>query len=114
MEIDCGLARIITGEEIKYVGGANPRGRDADLGNVYDIGAQLSAHHLHYHHELHHELTYKSHSITKLGFLCKHVVNRGDVVGWSYVSDFVQVHDYIIEMELGQKLQGTLLRSTHD
>lgn len=93
------LARIIMGPETEYEGGANPRGRASDLGNVYDIGAPLTAH-LHYHHEM----TYKSHSITKLGLLCKHAVNRGDV-GWSYVSDSVQAHDYIMQTELGQKLK---------
>ena len=67
-----GLARIIMGQETEYEGGANPRGRTAELGNVYDIGAPLTAN-LHYHHEM----TYKSHSVTKLGFLCKHAVNRG-------------------------------------
>jgi hypothetical protein len=73
------LARIIMGQETEYEGGANPRGRSSELGNVYDIGAPLQAD-LPYHHEM----TYKSHSITKLAFLCKHAVNRGDV-GWSYI-----------------------------
>ena len=45
------LARIVMGEEIEYEGGANPRGRDEGLGNVYDIGAPLQAN-LHYHHEM--------------------------------------------------------------
>jgi len=78
------LARILIGTESEYEGGANARGRDVDLGNVYDIGAPLSAA-LHYHHEM----TYKQHSVTKLGFLCRHAVNRGSE-GWSYVTDSVQ------------------------
>jgi hypothetical protein len=43
------LARILMGEETEYEGGANPRGRNEELGNVYDIGAPLSAA-LSYHH----------------------------------------------------------------
>lgn len=94
------LAQIIMGkEETEYEGGANPRGRTGDLGNVYDIGAPLEAN-LHYHHEM----TYKSHSITTLGFLCKHAIHRGEE-GWSFVSDSVQAHDYIMETDLGHKLQ---------
>lgn len=93
------LARILMGNETEYEGGANPRGRAADLGNVYDIGAPKEAA-LAYHHEV----TYKSHSIESLGFLCKHAVQRGDV-GWSFVSDSVQAHDYIMTTPLGQKLK---------
>lgn len=93
------LARIIMGEETEYEGGANPRGRDSDLGNVYDVGAPLEAS-LAYHHEV----TYKSHSIETLGFLCKHAVQR-EGVGWSFVSDSVQAHDYIMGTPLGQKLK---------
>jgi hypothetical protein len=94
------LAQILMGEESEYEGGANPRGRAAELGNVYDIGAPLEAH-LHYHHEM----TYKSHSTESLGFLCKHAVMERPGVGWSYVSDSVQAHDLIMETELGQKLK---------
>lgn len=43
------LARILMGEETEYEGGANARGRNEELGNVYDIGAPLSAA-LAYHH----------------------------------------------------------------
>jgi len=93
------LARIIMGQETEYEGGANPRGRTEGLGNVYDIGAPLEAA-LHYHHEM----TYKSHSVSSLGFLCKHAVNRGQE-GWSFVSDSVQAHDHIMETDLGQKLK---------
>jgi len=93
------LARIVMGNETEYEGGANPRGRNADLGNVYDIGAPLSAA-LAYHHEV----TYKSHSVKSLGFLCKHAAQR-DSVGWSFVSDSVQAHDYIMTTPLGQKLK---------
>ena len=94
------LARILMGNETEYEGGANPRGRTSDLANVYDIGAPLEAG-LHYHHEM----TYKSHSVKTLGFLCKHAVQRGDV-GWSFVSDSVQAHDYIMnETQLGPKLK---------
>jgi hypothetical protein len=93
------LVHIIMGTETEYEGGANPRGRAADLGNVYDIGAPLEAA-LAYHHEL----TYKSHSVESLGFLCKHAVQR-DEVGWSFVSDSVKAHDYIMQTPLGQKLK---------
>ena len=93
------LARIVMGQETEYEGGANPRGRTADLGNVYDIGAPLQAN-LHYHHEM----TYKSHSVTALGFLCKHAMNRGEQ-GWSFVSDSAQAHDYLMETDLGLKLK---------
>ena len=94
------LAQIIMKEQSEYEGGANPRGRAADLGNVYDVGAPLEAH-LHYHHEM----TYKSHSVESLGFLCKHAVTERPGVGWSYVSDSVQAHDLIMDTELGQKLK---------
>ena len=94
------LAKFIMTDEIEYEGGANPRTRTGDLGNVYDIGAPLSAH-LHYHHEM----TYKSHSTESLGFLCKHAVTQRFGVGWSFVSDSVQAHDLIMETELGQKLK---------
>lgn len=93
------LARILMGNETEYEGGANPRGRNSDLGNVYDIGAPIEAA-LAYHHEM----TYKSHSVESLGFLCKHAVQRDDV-GWSFVSDSVQAHDYIMTTPLGQKLK---------
>jgi hypothetical protein len=94
------LARIVMGEETEYEGGANPRGRTAGLGNVYDIGAPLEAD-LPYHHEV----TYKSHSVTSLGFLCKHAVTGRERVGWTFVSDSIQAHDYIMETELGQKFK---------
>jgi hypothetical protein len=94
------LAQIIMGDETEYEGGANPRGRAADLGNVYDIGAPLEAH-LHYHHEM----MYKSHSVESLGFLCKHAVTERQGVGWSFVSDNVQAHDLIMQTELGQRLK---------
>jgi hypothetical protein len=93
------LARILMGTETEYEGGANPRERAADLGNVYDIGAPLEAA-LAYHHEM----TYKSHSVESLGFLCKHAIER-ESAGWSFVSDSVQAHDYIMTTPLGQKLK---------
>lgn len=93
------LARILMGNESEYEGGANPRGRTEELASVYDVGAPISAA-LAYHHEL----TYKQHSITKLGFLCRYAVNRGSE-GWSYVSDSVQAHDALMMTELGQKLK---------
>ena len=93
------LARMVMGDETEYEGGANPRARHADLGNIYDIGAPLTAA-LAYHHEV----TYKSHSVASLGFLCKHAVQRG-TTGWSFVSDSVQAHDYILTTPLGQKLK---------
>jgi hypothetical protein len=94
------IAKIIMGDESEYEGGANPRGRASDLGNVYDIGAPLEAH-LHYHHEM----TYKSHSVESLGFLCKHAVTERPGAGWTFVSDSVQAHDLIIQTDLGQKLK---------
>ena len=93
------LARLVMGDESEYEGGANPRGRQEGLGSVYDIGAPLEAS-LAYHHEM----TYKSHSVETLGFLCKHAVDRGEV-GWSFVSDSVQAHDYVMGTPLGKKLQ---------
>lgn len=93
------IARMIMGDETEYEGGANPRNRSSELANVYDIGAPLEAA-LAYHHEM----TYKSHSIETLGFLCKHAVERPGI-GWSFVSDSVQAHDYIMSTELGQKLK---------
>lgn len=99
MRLQRDLARVLMGNESEYEGGANARGRNVDLGNVYDIGAPLSAA-LHYHHEV----TYKQHSVTMLGFLCRYAVNRG-AEGWSYVSDSVQAHDAILMTELGQKLK---------
>jgi hypothetical protein len=94
------LAQIVMKEETDYEGGANPRQRATDLGNVYDVGAPLEAH-LHYHHEM----TYKSHSVETLGFLCKHAVTERPGVGWSFLSDSVQTHDLLMETELGGKLQ---------
>lgn len=94
------LARIVMGAETEYEGGANPRDRTEGLANVYDIGAPLQAD-LPYHHEM----TYKSHSVKSLGFLCKHAVTQRPGVGWSFVSDSVQAHDYIMQTELGQKLK---------
>ena len=94
------VAQLVMGAETEYEGGANPRGRTGDLGNVYDIGAPLCAH-LHYHHEM----TYKSHSVESLGFLCKHAVTQRPGVGWSFVSDSVQAHDLIMQTDLGQKLK---------
>ena len=99
MRLQRDLARILIGNESEYEGGANARGRDVELGNVYDIGAPLSAA-LHYHHEM----TYKQHSVTELGFLCRHAVNRG-AEGWSYVTDSVQAHDALAGTELGHKLK---------
>jgi len=49
-------------------------------------------------------MTYKSHSVTALGFLCKHAMNRGEQ-GWSFVSDSAQAHDYLMETDLGPKLK---------
>ena len=49
-------------------------------------------------------MTYKSHSVETLGFLCKSAVDRG-TVGWSFVSDSVQAHDYIMGTPLGRKLK---------
>ena len=68
--------------------------------NLDDVGAPITAA-LHYHHEV----TYKQHSVTQLGFLCRHAVNRG-TTGWSFVSDSVQAHDALMETDLGQKLKN--------
>lgn len=100
MSLQRELAKIVLGEEMEYEGGANPRGRQDLLGNVYDIGAPLTAA-LHYHHEM----TYKSHSTESLAFLCKHAVTDRPGVGWSFVSDSVQAHDAIMQTDLGQKLK---------
>lgn len=94
------LARIAMGDETEYEGGANPRGRTGELANVYDIGAPLQAD-LHYHHEM----TYKSHSVESLGFLCKHANITRPGVGWTFVSNSVMAHDYIMQTQLGQKLK---------
>ena len=94
------LARIVMGDETEYEGGANPRGRIQGLANAYEIGAPLSAN-LHYHHEM----VYKSHSVLSLGFLCKEAVTLREGVGWTFVSDSVQAHDYIMQTELGRKLK---------
>ena len=96
------IARMIMGGETEYEGGANPRNRTSELANVYDIGAPLEAA-LAYHHEM----TYKSHSIETLGFLCKHAVDRPGV-GWSFVSDSVQAHDYIMDTELARSSRSTV------
>ena len=95
------LARIVMGDETEYEDGANPRGRTQGLANTYDIGASLSAN-LHYHYEM----VYESHYyILSLGFLCKEAVALREGVGWTFVSDSVQAHDYIMQTELGQKLK---------
>jgi hypothetical protein len=72
----------------------------SDLGNVYDTGAPLEAH-LHHHYEM----SYKSHSVESLAFLCKHAVAERPVAGWSFVSDSVQAHDLVIQTALEQKLK---------
>lgn len=49
-------------------------------------------------------MVYKGDSVETLGFLCKHAVHRG-TVGWTFVSDSVQAHDYIMKTPLGKKLR---------
>jgi len=50
-------------------------------------------------------MTYKTHSIESIGFLCKHAVTSRPGVGYSFVSDSVQAHDTIMQTDLGQKLK---------
>jgi alpha-ketoglutarate-dependent taurine dioxygenase len=89
------FAKLVVENEMRYKGGANPRG---DLEpNVYEVGAPLPAW-LHYHHEM----AYVSQSTRMLGFL-SHKSVRGK--GYTYVSDNVQATDAILETDLGQKLK---------
>ncbi len=89
------LARHVVESEMRYHGGANPRGRLEP--NVYEVGAPLTAW-LHYHHEM----AYVGNSTRMLGFLAHQVVpGRGD----TYVSDNVRATDAILETELGRKLR---------
>ena len=89
------VAKLVVESEMKYQGGANPRG---DLeANVYEVGAPLSAW-LHYHHEM----AYIGHSTRMLGFLGhKSLAGRGA----TYVSDNLQATDAILATEFGQKLK---------
>lgn len=88
-------ARLVVDSEMKYQGGANPRGNLQP--NVYEVGAPLTAW-LHYHHEM----AYLGHSTRMLGFLAhKTVPGRGD----TFVSDNVQATDAILATEFGQKLK---------
>jgi hypothetical protein len=90
------LARHVVESEMRYHGGANPRGRLNK--NVYEVGAPLAAW-LHYHHEM----AYVGNSTRMLGFLAHQVVpGRGD----TFVSDNVRATDAILETEFGQKLRA--------
>ena len=89
------VAKLVVDREMRYHGGANPRGfLDA---NVYEVGAPLPAW-LHYHHEM----AYIGHSTKMLGFLCKKAVAGK---GYTYVSDNLQATEAILATELGRKLR---------
>ena len=89
------VARLVIDKEMRYEGGANPRGRIEK--SVYEVGAPLTAW-LHYHHEM----AYIGHSTRMLGFL-GHKSARGK--GATFVSDNVKTTDALLTTELGQKLR---------
>jgi hypothetical protein len=89
------LARFVVDREMRYEGGANPRG---DLEpNVYEVGAPLSAW-LHYHHEM----AYIGQSTRMLAFLCRKAVNGK---GQTFVSDNLRATEAILATPLGEKLK---------
>ena len=89
------FAKLVIENEMRYRGGANPRGSLAK--SVYEVGAPLEAW-LHYHHEM----AYIGRSTTMLGFLChKALPDRG----YTFVSDSLRATDAILETEFGQKLK---------
>ncbi len=88
-------AKLVVDAEMRYHGGANPRGNLT--ANVYEVGAPLSAW-LHYHHEM----AYVTHSTRMLGFLAHRVVpGRGD----TFVSDNVRATDALLQTPFGKKLR---------
>ncbi len=89
------FAKLVVDSEMRYEGGANPRGKLSP--NVYEVGAPLSAW-LHYHHEM----AYIGASTTKLAFLCKSSIGER---GWTFVSDNLKATDAILATEFGQKLK---------
>ena len=89
------FAKLVMEQEMRYQGGANPRG---DLeANVYEVGAPLAAW-LHYHHEM----AYIGASTKMVGFLCKNALADR---GWTFVSDNVQATDALMKTEFGKKLK---------
>lgn len=88
-------ARLVMENEMRYEGGANPRGNLEP--NVYEVGAPLTAW-LHYHHEM----AYVGTSTRMLGFLARAAVNGK---GQTFVSDNVKATDAILETDFGQKLK---------
>jgi hypothetical protein len=90
-----GFAKLVIEDEMRYMGGANPR--DDLEANVYEVGAPLQAW-LHYHHEM----AYVGSSTRLLGFLCNKAVRDK---GFTFVSDNIKATDAILETELGQKLK---------
>ena len=89
------FARLVVRDEMRYRGGANPRGRLEK--SIYEVGAPLSAW-LHYHHEM----AYVSHSTRMLAFL-GHKAVPGK--GATYVSDNVKATDAILQTQFGEKLK---------
>lgn len=89
------FAKLVVDKEMRYLGGANPRGNIAP--NVYEVGAPLPAW-LHYHHEM----AYIGSSTRLVSFLCKHALPDR---GWTFVSDNVRATDAIMQTELGHKLK---------
>lgn len=88
-------ARLVVDSEMRYRGGANPRGNLT--ANVYEVGAPLDAW-LHYHHEM----AYVGYSTRMLGFLAHRVLpGRGD----TFVSDNVRATEALLATPFGQKLR---------
>jgi hypothetical protein len=97
-------AKLVIDAEMRYDGGANPRGNIAP--NVYEIGAPLSAW-LHYHHEM----AYVGRSTRVISFLAKDVLpppgpgDGGVSRGATFVSDSIRATDKLLTTQLGQKLK---------
>jgi hypothetical protein len=89
------LATLVVERQMRYTGGANPRGRLET--NVFDVGAPLQAW-LHYHHEM----AYVGVSTRMLAFLCHRAVPGR---GHTYLSDSVRATDAVLQTELGRKLK---------
>ncbi len=89
------FARLVMDAEMVYEGGANPR--DRIEGNVYEIGAPLSAR-LPYHHEM----AYVSKSTRMISFVC---VDALPDRGATFVSDGVASTDALLATDLGRKLK---------
>ena len=89
------FAKLVIDREMRYEGGANPRGLLE--ANVYEVGAPLEAW-LHYHHEM----AYVGHSTRMLGFLCHRALPGR---GHTFVSDNLKATDAILRTDLGRKLK---------